>query len=337
MTFASKHVAHVIIGLGMMGGFVGFASAARAQVPAVQPGEADLNKKLRVQLDRTTIHAFEPVYLSLTAEQFSYGAEAEVQVQHAGGAWQPVTIDKKNWVKSDTAGTGQTLIHRLGVVLHTQQHAKELGAERTPYVWLFPEEGEYKIRAKLGPDSTTLTLTVAAPAPGEQEAWEAAAEVTGELINNAFGDPVSQGTIDTCAKVIRKYPKTQCAAYCQSYVSIAKFKIALEKFGRAGGKGAFESIAEELQKVAGNFQDGFFGELAIFYACYAKGLTKDFHGLLALSETMKTRATPWSDGVISMKYEVLLHTTPPVIPIDPDDPRATSQPSTKPAGVPAKP
>jgi hypothetical protein len=51
---------------------------------------------------------------------------------------------------------------------------------------------------------------------------------------------------------------------------------------------------------------------------------------------MTTHITPWSDGVIAMKYEVLVHTTPPVIPIDPNDPRATSQPSTAPVAVPAK-
>src|SRR4051794_22411041 len=88
-----------IVGLALFTGGFGFATVARAQVSAVQPGDAEQNKKLRVQLDRTTSHAFEPVYLCLTAEQFAFGAEVEVQIQRAGGEWQPVKIDKKDWVK----------------------------------------------------------------------------------------------------------------------------------------------------------------------------------------------------------------------------------------------
>src|SRR5437016_8078378 len=149
-----KPFLHVLLAMCVLSGAPDVCSIARAQVPAVPSSDTDQNKKLRVELDCTKIHAFEPVYLCLTAEQFALGAEPEVQMRRGDGEWQPLTIDKKDWVKSDTAGSGSIPVRRLGTVLQTQQRPRDPGQERQPAAWLFATPGEYKFRVKMGPDST---------------------------------------------------------------------------------------------------------------------------------------------------------------------------------------
>jgi hypothetical protein len=300
---------------------------ARAQ-PVPPIGEADQNKKLRIQIDRSTIRAFEPVYLCLTAEQFATVADAEVYLQHGNGPWAPIAIPKKDWTKSQVSNVGRIPVQRRGTILQ----ALETNGVRT---WLFNAAGEYKLRVKIGPDSTTLSLTVTAPEVGEEESWTSLGDRITDVLENNFSDPPEQATIDTCARVIRKYPKTLCAAYCQSYISITKFKMNFEKNRQGGGKAVYGDVADELQKIATAFRESFFGEMTGFYAAYARGLTGEFQGTLAIAEAMKTRVTPWGDAVVDMRTEILAHLAP--IMLDPTKQAPTTGPATAPAVAPVKP
>ena len=285
-----------------------------------QMGETERNKKLLVQLDRGSIRAFEPVYLCLTAEQFATPTDAEVMISRNGGAWEPIAIPKKEWTKSQVAGTGKFPLQRRGVMLQ----ALETNGLRT---WLFKDGGSYKIRVKIGPDSTSLDVSVAPPELGEEESWTSLGDRVNDVLENNFGDPPEQATIDSCVRVIRKYPRSICAAYCQSYISISKFKISFEKYRQAGGKAAYANSADELQKIASAFKESFFGEMTGFYAAYAKGLTGEFEGTLAISGAMKTHVTRWGDGVTDMRTEVLAH----IVPVDPLKPPPATNPSIEPA------
>ena len=297
---------------------------SRAQlVPPV--GEADQNKKLRIQLDRSTIRAFEPVYLCLTAEQFATVADAEVYLQRGNGPWATIPVQKKDWTKTQVSNAGRIPVQRRGTILQ----ALDTNGVRT---WLFNAADEYKVRVKIGPDSTTLSLTVTAPEPGEEESWTSLGDRIMDVLENNFSDPPEQATIDACARVIRKYPKTLCAAYCQSYISITRFKMNFEKNRQGGGKAVYGDVADELQKIASAFRESFFGEMTGFYAAYARGLTGEYQGTLAIAEAMKTRVTPWSDAVVDMRTEILVHLAPMVV--DPTKQAPTTAPATAPAIAP---
>lgn len=288
-----------------------FALIAHAQ-PLIPPtGDVAQNKQLRIQIDRAKIRAFEPLYLCLVAEQFAPGVEAEVQISHQADVWQPIVLPAKDWVKTQL--TGPVVILRRGIVLQ----ATEKNGIRS---FLFNTAGDYKLRVKIGPDSTTLNLTVTPPEAGEEASWNTLGDRIEDVLENSFPNPPEQGTKDACARIIRKYPRTLCASYCQSYLSISQFKALFEKNSRGGGKAVYAQVTEDLQKIADSFHEGFFGEMTAFYAAYAKGLTGDFPGMLAIADGMKTHMTPWNEGVMEMRAEVMSHLAPRVIPVDPGKP-----------------
>jgi hypothetical protein len=302
-------------------------SAALSQNLPPQSLEAATNKKLRIQLDRESSHAFEPVFLCITAEQFATPDDAEVQISRSGGEWQSLEIKKKDWTRTQINIPGKPATQRRGVILQAVENG---GARR----WLFSAAGKYSLRVKVGPDSTTLTLEVSPPEVGEALAWTALGDRVEDILQNNFADQPEQATIDLSAQVIRKYPRTLCAAYCQSYLSITQFKVLFEKNGRSGGAGVYGSVADNLTKIADGFKEGFFGEMTAFYAGYARGLTSDFPGLLAITNNMKTHLTLWGDGVTDMRLEVLSHLAPRVIPVDPAHPEATTNPTSRPYVIP---
>lgn len=313
------------IAIALLAGLMGPGRAwGQLVVPPV--GEAEQNKKLRIQLDRGAIRAFEPVYLCLTAEQYASPNDAEVQIRHDDGPWQVIAIPKKEWTRSPVSGSGKFPLQRRSVLLQ----ASENNGLRT---WFFNQAGNYRIRVKMGPDSTNLDLKVAPADPGEEESWISLGDRITDILENNFADPPEQATIDACVRVIRKYPKTLCAAYCQSYISITKFKILFEKNHQTGGKEVYGNSAAELQKIANAFRDSFFGEMTGFYAAYAKGLSGEFESTLAIADGMKTHVTPWSDGVIDMRTEVLAHLAPQVVPFDPSKPAPTTGPTPPAAAV----
>jgi hypothetical protein len=309
----------IIIGLCLL------ASASRtpAQVlPSPPSGDSDQNRHLRIQLDRVTVRAFEPVFLCLTADQFAAGSEVEVQVRRGAEPWRPVVIAKKDWDKTEIPVPGSVPTQRRGAIIQ----AEEINGNRR---YVFPDPGDYKIRVKIGPDSTTLNLTVTPPEPGEQQAWDTLQERVNDVLQNNFADQPEQGTVDICAKIIRKYPKSMAAAYCQSYISITKFKLLFEKHAKGGGKTVYADVAEELNKISSAFHDSFFGEMTSFYAAYAKGLAKEFQSVLAIADAMNTHLTIWGDAVVAMKYEVLAHIAPQVIdPTQPPPPPTTAPAAT---------
>jgi hypothetical protein len=299
----------------------GVAVEARAEPPLSTAPPVDRNVKLRIQLDRTTIRAFEPVYLCLTAEQFASG-DVELQMSKDKGPYAPVQLDAKAWAKSDVPGKGVLPAHRLGIVLQAQT----VSGQRS---FLFAEPGTYRLAVKLGAgDGTNLEVTVLAPEPGEKQAWESLNDGNIDLIiNDNFRDEPDQATIFACANVMRRYPRTVCAGYCQSYISITRFKMQFEKSGKQGGKAAYGNVSDELDKVAQAFREGFFGELTGFYSAYAKGLTKDFAGVLGTIAAVKTRMTVWGDALEEMQVEVMSHLAPRVAEPKLDGEGAATQPA----------
>jgi hypothetical protein len=297
------------------------ASVVSADPPLSTAPPIDRNVKLRIQLDRKTARACEPVYLCLTAEQFASG-DVALQISRDKGAYFPVQLDAKAWAKSDIPGKGALPAHRMGIVLQTQT----INGKRS---FLFPEPGDYRLVAKLGEgDGTTLDLKVTAAENGESSAWESLTDQNVDyIINDNFRDEPDQATIFACANVMRKYPRTVCAGYCQSYISITKFKVQYEKTARQGGKAAYANVSDELEKIAQAFHDGFFGEMTGFYSAYAKGLCKDFAGVLATIGNARTRMTVWGDALEEMQVEVLSHLMPKVVEPKLDGP--TTQPAGK--------
>ena len=320
-----KAVSRVFILVGLLGSLA-LARPVRAQVTVPQVGE-ERNKKLRIQFDRTKIRAFEPVYLCVSAERFATAADPEMQLRRDDEPWQPISIPAKAWFKSEIDGPGKLHTQRRGTIMQ----AATINGTRT---WFFDRPGEYKLRVYIGADRTTLALTVVAPEPGEQEAWQVLGDKVDDVLQNNFADQPEQATIDACVRVLRKYPRSQCAAYCQSYISVTRFKVIFERKARSGGKEVYGNVSDELEKLAVNFHESFFGEMTAFYAAYSKGLTHDFQGTLGIANNMTTHLTPWSDGVMEMRTEVLAHITPQVMIVDPNDPKSTTRPTTAPAQIP---
>jgi len=298
-----------------------------AQVLIPRPGELEPKAAAPplIQLDRAKIHAFEPIYLCLTAEQFPPGAEAEVQIGQ-GDKWTPVVIPDKDWIKTEVRGRVSLL--RRGIVLHSTQ----VNGVRN---FLFNAPGEYKVRVKIGMDDTIRNLTVTAAESGEEAAWKTLGDRVDDVIQNNFPDPPEQGTIDVCVKIVVKFPKTTCAFYCNSYINIAKFKIAFEKFGKGGGDKVYSRIAADLQKFATGFRESFYGELTAFYAGYAKGLAGEFPEVIVIADNMQTHMTQWSAGVMEMRQEIQAHIGPKMIPVDPSQLGPVSGSTTLPANPPS--
>jgi hypothetical protein len=306
------------------------AISARAQVldsaNGTLPGvDVEHNKRLRIQLDRTTVRAFEPIYLAVTAEHFVVpDARPEVSVWQGDGPPQPITIDDKAWVSGDTVSGGDVQMQRVGVLLQLKSPALSANAVRT---YLFPAEGDYQMRVKVGPDAATMKIHVIKTEAREKDAWDRLGLELDSIVYNGLDDRPKQTTVDTCSRIIRTFPGTVAAGYCQAYLSIAKFKVAFEKFGKSGGKAAYESVAKELVSVHDAFGETFLGEQTGFYAAYAKGLMKDFNGMLVLADGVKSHVTPFSDALMAMKIEVLQHTMPKVIPVEPTTlPSAATRP-----------
>jgi hypothetical protein len=301
-------------------------SPSATELPGDSQSHDQQNKRLKIDLDRRTIHAFEPLYLCLTAEQF---ATQDIKValrRPKEDKFTNLAIQDKEWAKSETSGgLLQAMVQRRGVILQAEDIN---GVAR----WLFTAPGEYTLRVSVGTDARPFTLTVlpSDSAEAERQAWEYLADRRNDVLNNEFADSPDQGTINRCAGVMKKYPRSLCASYCQSYLSISKFKILFDKNAKAGGKAVYGDIAEELTKVANAFKESFFGEMTGFYAAYALGLAKDFDGLIKITENLQTHMTIWSDGLIAMKLEVLSHIGPRAIPIDPGQSIPTTGPTTLP-------
>ena len=283
------------------------------------PGDAERNRKLHIGLDQTTPHAFEPIYLVLTAEHFLPDTMPEVMVAKDNGNWQPVTISDKAWTRSEAPGP----LPRLGVLL---QLKSSTGLARD---YLFPTAGEYRLLVKMGPDSTTLTLHVQDPELGEQEAWDTLGTLVSSIMTNDIDDQPGQAVVDGCGVITRRFPRSICARYCKAYLDISRFKLMFDQSGKTGGVSAYGQVSADLAKDNENFHGTFFGELTGFYTSYAIGLTHKFDDLMKTAEAVTTHYTPYSEALQGMRMEVLLHRMPKVIPVDPGQ-----LPSTRPAARP---
>jgi hypothetical protein len=288
------------------------------------PGDAERNRKLHIGLDQTTPHAFEPIYLVLTAEHFVPDTMPEVMVAKDNENWQPVAIADKAWTRSEAPSPGITPLRRLGVVL---QLKASTGLARD---YLFPTAGEYRLQVKMGPDSTTLTLHVQDPQLGEQEAWDALGTLVSNIISNDIDDQPGQAVVDACGSITRRFPRSICARYCRAYLDISRFKLMFDQSGKTGGVSAYGQVAADLAKDNDNFHDTFFGELTGFYASYAVGLTHKFDDLMKTAEAVTTHYTPYSDALQGMRMEVLTHRMPKVIPVDPGPLPSATQPAARP-------
>jgi hypothetical protein len=300
------------------------STGSNAPSSPLLPGDAERNRKLHIGLDQTTPHAFEPIYLVLTAEHFLPDAMPEVMIAKGNENWQPVTIADKAWTRSEAPGAGNAPLRRLGVVLQLKSSA---GVARD---YLFPTAGEYRLLVKMGPDSATLTLHVQDPQLGEQEAWDMLGTLISSIMTNDIDDPPGQAAVDTCGNITRRFPQSICAKYCKTYLDISRFKLMFDQSGKTGGVSAYGAVAEELEKDNGGFHDNFFGELTGFYASYAIGLTHKFDDLLKVAEGVTTHYTPYAEAMQGMRMEVLLHKMPRVIPVDPGSVPSSTQPAAQP-------
>ena len=302
---------------------------ARAQVldsatGTLPGGEVEHNKRLRIVLDRTTFRAFEPIYLAVSAEHFVSDARPEVSVWQGNAQPQPVAIDEKAWVTGEGVSMTDQRTERQGVLVQLRVPAPKPGDKR---IYLFPTPGDYNMRVKVGPDAATLKLKVIPTEDRERDAWDRLGNQLEAIVYNGLADHPKQITVDTCTGIMRTFPGTVCAGYCQAYMSVAKFKVAFDKSGKTGGKAAYDAIAKELLEVHQAFGETFLGEQTGFYAAYAMGLTKDFDGMMKLAEGVKSRVTPFSDGIMAMRMEVLEHRGLPI----PVDPATLASPTTAPA------
>lgn len=312
----------VAVGLALAG-----TPRAHAQDNLSVPVPKDENVGLRIHLDHEdTIQAYEPVYLCMWAEQFASG-EVDLQISRDGEPFRKVRLNEKGWATAEIrAGADKAPVHRRGIVLLSET----VGDKRS---FIFDKPGTYAVNVRIGQGGgAKFKLKVTAPVAGEQPAWESLDDrVIDDIMSNNFGDEPSQGTVNACAQVIRTYPRTICAGYCQSYISIARFKILYGERKKVGGAAVYGAISDELVKVHKVFQDGFFGELTGFYAAYSLGLAKDFNTLLQTIGSTKTRMTLYGDALEAMQDEVMRHVGPKVISVD------VAPPTTQPAAPAAKP
>ena len=298
------------------------ASFAVPDVADVRATDVSKNKNLRILTDRKSIRAYEPIYVCLMAEQFATDEDAEIKVQRESETPIVVSFKKEDWVKMSVVVSGKKL-ERRGIILQ----ASSINSNRT---MLFDKVGNYKIYIKIGPDMIPYDLTVTTEEPGDKVAWETLGTKVDEVLQNNFPDPADQSTIDACIRIIRAYPKSMCAAYCQSYLHISKFKQQWNTYGRSpkgGGQKAYSDVASDLAKIAEVFQEGFFGEMTGFYAGYALGLAGSFDKVLVITASVKTRLTLWGDAVTDMHREVASHVMPKPTLIDPSHPSPTTAPT----------
>lgn len=315
---------------------LGAAPPAHAQVldstsgTLPTPGDTSAqNERLRIQLDRTTVRAFEPVYLALTAKRFATDDPPELSVWQGDDAQpQPVVVDEKAWVKGETYAGGKDPVQRQGVMLQLRAPQTGSGSE-AKRTYVFPSAGEYHLRVKVGPTAATLKVKVVDTAARERDAWDALGPQVNDIAYNSINDHPKQALVNDCVRIIRTYPGTVCAGYCQAYISVSRFKVAFEQSGKGGGKEVYAPLVRELARVNKAFADQFLGEQTGFYAAYATGLTRDYNGMLEIAEGVKTHLTPFSDGLDAMRDEVIRHVMPKVAPVDPTT--LPSSPTTAPA------
>ncbi len=287
------------------------ASCARAQeLGSVETGPVavpDVNVKLRLQLDRTTIKANEPVYISVTAERFATKIDPNIQV--SCNQDKPLDLGRMGdqWLKSDLTQSPM----RLCIMLADTSVG---GDER----YLFSKSGEYTIRVKIGPDATPLKLKVeAGPASDAQAFVEIGPSNFKALLTEEFGTDSPRDLFKICQTVVKLYPDSTVAGYCRAYIAIAEFKIAYTAHHLAGGPPVWEPVAFQLDKTLPPHRDDFFGEEIGFYLAYAQGLSRNYLAMAQTINSIKTHMTPWADRMDGMKKEVSQHVKPEAVDLPP--------------------
>ena len=305
-----------LMGLGLL---VAAAPAIAQPTPA---GEADRNVRLRVQLDRASIAAFEPVYLSLSAEQFAENLGLQIAIRKGNDPWQYVVFPEDvqtrqdPWKRFESHSTPGLPLLKMGVPLL-------VGVIGDTPRFIFSTPGEYRIRVKIGPDSPTLKLTVVTPTPDDKTAAEIlGTDLFPKMFELDYRVRPDEKLKAAAARVIAELPGSTTARYCEAYLRTVKFRSESMKHDPPTANKAFYGpLADELEKSAAAFEDSFFGEELSFYAAYAHGLSGDFKGLLKIAEARKTTLTPWADALYDMKKDVQKHLRPAgstPVPVDPD-------------------
>jgi hypothetical protein len=273
-----------------------FCARARAQTDLTR---TDTSTNVRLVLDRTTIKAFEPVYLLITADHFADALETNVRVQRNNDAATDLGNLEGSWHRGERRLGPDRVQKRLGALL-----AMILRSDGPHF--LFTEPGEYKIYVKLGPDLTTLDLNVL-PAAGPDEA-KAYAILGPEHFSMLFleeaVDEPSQVLIDLCRQVLRRYSRTSCGEYSRAYLVIAFLKNRMRETHRQGGKDVYGPIAEDLDKSLRVFRDSFFGEELAYYTAYSQKLAGDVGPALQTIESVKSRLTIWGELMDRLKKEL---------------------------------
>ena len=279
-------------------------------------GERTTNLKLRLQLDRTTIHVCEPVYICVTADKFASKIEPNIHITCKAQDALDLGPMEKQWLCSDLSKTPVRMTVLLSQVVQGESNR-----------YLFENPGQYEIMVKIGPDHTPLMLNVLAGTPDDQQAFaDLGAKDFTALLTEEFDDDSPPERLETCKVVARKHPDSTAAAYCRSYEAIALFKQNFRAHQRQGGPAVWAPVALQLQKMFPAHQDDFFGEKVGFYLAYAQGLCGDLVALTHTIDQFKTHFSPWGDRLFLMKAEVAEHLVKPEIrPTQPKD--RTTQPS----------
>ena len=304
----------------LMGWLVMAAAAGCACAEPLTPlGEGDRNTRLRVQLDRRSIKAFEPVYLGISAEQFAENLGIQIAIRRGNAPWQTVVIptDPQRplavWNRFESHSSPGLPLLKMGMPLLVGQVG-----DQSRFIFSLP--GDYKIRVKVGPDSTVLELVVVASAPDdEQAATILGTDMFPRMFEYNFKAQPDKKLQETAIRVIAEYPGSTTANYCQAYLLTTKFRSESNKHEPPlSNKAFYGPLADELDKSADIFRDSFFGEEIGFFTAYAHGLSGDFSGLLKTAELTSTRFTPWADALLDLKKDVKRHVrgNDRIVPVD---------------------
>jgi len=263
-------------------------------------GQGSGNVKLRLQLDRDVIKVCEPIYLSMTAEQFDESAPPSVQVRFKDEAPIDLGPMEKQWQRATPLPT----IKRMGVMLLDTT----VGQTRR---YIFDQPGVYHLRIKIGPDITPLKVTVDAGSLNDAKAFaELTPENAAAIFAEAPSDPPTIELVSACEALARKYPDSSAADYCRSYAAIAGFKNTAQINKRGGGKLVWDSVAEQLLRVLPAHQKDFFGEEVGYYTAYSQGLCHEYIDVVKTIDSIPTRMTAYGDLMYAMKREVASHLRP---------------------------
>lgn len=285
------------------------AAPARAEDPLdkddpLLAGHGDKNVRLRLQLDRVAIQTCEPVYLAVSADRFADTVAPDIQVRPKDQAPIYLGALQGQWVVSEKQETPQ----RMRILLVSANPGPQSR-------FLFNEPGEYRLRVKIGPDFTSLQVSVVPGKPDDDKAFGELGpdNFNAMLTETRFAVPPPQ-LVKAVQTVAHNHPDSLAATYCRGYLATAAFKDAARIYQHAGGKPVWGPIAQQLQASFQVHNGDCFGEELGFYAAWAQGLGGDYPAAIQTIDSVRTRVTFWADMMTQMKLDIAMHLRPAEVP-----------------------